>query len=344
MQHLAVDLGGKESQLCIRLSDSKILLERRILTSQLPSFFKVQPPSRVILETGAEAFTIADAALAGHEVRVVPATLVRTLGVGSRGMKSDRRDAQILSEVSCRIDLPTVHVPSHRSREWKAMCGMRQALVDSRTKMVNTVRGWMRGRLTRVALGTVSTLPSRVRKKCPDLPQFVERQLSAIEQLSEMIRAYEKDFAAMAELDPVCRRLMTIPGVGPLVAIRFVSAVDDLSRFEGPHALQSYLGLTPGEDSSSERHRITGITKAGNSRTRWILVQAAWTVLRCRAGDPMAQWAEQIAARKGKKPAVIALARKLAGIMFAIWRDGSEYNPTKGAKSETPRVYVMKPS
>lgn len=343
MRHLAIDLGGRESQVCTRESDSTILEERRVPTSRLPAFLKTQPQSRVILETGAEAFAIADAALAaGHEVRVVPATLVRSLGVGHRGIKTDRRDAQVLSEVSCRIDLPSVHVPTQRSRDWKAMCGMRQALVDSRTKIVNTVRGWMRGRLTRVALGTVSTFPKRVREEIADIPLHVERQLQAIEHLTTSLKELDKDFASMAAADPVCKRLMTVPGVGPLVSIRFVATVDDLARFPNPHALESYLGLTPGENSSSERKRITGITKAGSTRMRWLLVQAAWTILRTRAGDPMAQWASKVAARKGKKPAVIALARKLAGIMFAIWRDASEYNPTKGASSPAAKIYVLK--
>src|SRR5690349_23841661 len=102
-------------------------------------------PSRVVMETSSEAFRLADAAkLAGHDVRVVPATLVKTLGVGARGVKTDRRDAQILSEVSCRIELPSVHVPSALARELKSMCGTREALVETRTKLINNVRGWVR--------------------------------------------------------------------------------------------------------------------------------------------------------------------------------------------------------
>src|SRR5262249_55830784 len=83
-----------------------------------------------------------DAALAvGHDVRVVPATLVRSLGVGARRLKTDQRDAGILSEVSCRIDLPSVHVPSRESRERKTMCGMREVLVGARTKLACTAAG-----------------------------------------------------------------------------------------------------------------------------------------------------------------------------------------------------------
>src|SRR5258708_29639364 len=117
------------------------------------------PRCRVILETAAESFRIADEArAAGHEVRVVPATLVRTLGVGARKTKTDRRDAQMLSEVSCRIDLPSVHIPSARSREWKTICGMHDALISSRTKLINNLRGWLRGQGLRLSSGSAETL------------------------------------------------------------------------------------------------------------------------------------------------------------------------------------------
>ena len=105
MDHLAIDLGGRESQICVRQAEGHIVEERRCRTAGLAAYLASRPPSRVIVETCSEAFRIADAALAaGHAVRVVPATLVRTLGVGARRVKTDRRDAQVLSEVSCRID------------------------------------------------------------------------------------------------------------------------------------------------------------------------------------------------------------------------------------------------
>ena len=116
-------------------------------TRGLGPVLKREPESRVILETCAEAFSVADAVLGlGHEVRVVPATLVRSLGVGARGIKTDVRDARILSEVSCRIDLPSVHVPTELARERRSTCGMREELVASRTALVSCVRGWGRDR------------------------------------------------------------------------------------------------------------------------------------------------------------------------------------------------------
>jgi transposase len=125
MQHIAIDLGGKESQICVRTLEGQIVHEGKAATRDLGRFLKRQPESRVVLETCSEAFSVADAALAlGHEVRVVPATLVRSLGVGARSMKTDVRDARVLSEVSCRIDLPSVHVPTELARERRSMCGM----------------------------------------------------------------------------------------------------------------------------------------------------------------------------------------------------------------------------
>src|SRR5690349_20851679 len=133
MEHVAIDLGGRKSQICVRGSDGSVVEERRWDTGELKEYLAKRPRSRVIVETCAEAFRVADAALAlGHEVRVVPATLVRTLGVGARRTKTDRRDAQTLSEVSCRIDLPSVPIPSVTSRERKTESGMREVLLGSR--------------------------------------------------------------------------------------------------------------------------------------------------------------------------------------------------------------------
>jgi transposase len=93
----------------------------------------------------------------------------------------------------------------------------------------------------------------------------------------------------------------------------------------------SYLGLTPGEHSSSMRTLRTGITKAGASDLRHALVQGCWSMLRSRPNEPMAQWALSLAARRNKQVAVVALARKLVGILWVMWRDGSSYCPQKAA-------------
>src|SRR5437868_8435126 len=189
MDHCAIDLGGRESQVCVRRADGHLLHEARWPTASLPVYLRELPHSRVILETAAEAFRIADAAReAGHEVRVVPATLVRTLGVGARKTKTDKRDARVLSEVSCRIDLPSVHIPSARSREWKTICGMHDALVSSRTKLINNLRGWLRGQALRLTQGTAETFAQRMLRSQP-LPEHVTSQVVALAAVAGKVRA-----------------------------------------------------------------------------------------------------------------------------------------------------------
>jgi transposase len=341
MQHVAIDLGGKQSQVCARAADGKILLEQLVATGTLERFFQQQAkPSRIVLETCSEAFRVADWALAsGHEVRVVPATLVRSLGVGARGIKTDRRDAQVLSEVSCRIDLPSVHIPAEQARERRTMCAMREQLLGARTALVNAVQGWRRTQLFKMRSGEPVTLPKRIRDAAlarPEgLPEYVERLLFSIEALNVQIKAAGKELEELANKDPVCQRLMSIPGIGPATSMRFVAALDDITRFPSAHSVEAFLGLTPGERSSSERKRRTGITKAGPPMVRCNLVQAAWTLRRTRPLDPMCKWAEQIEQRRGKFIATVALARKLAGVMFALWRDGTRYEPNHRKAQQT---------
>jgi transposase len=330
MHHAAIDLGSRESQICIRQPDGAIVEERKHPTRKLTELVKTWPASRVVMEASAEAFKIADAALAaGHQVRVVPGKLVRLLGVGDRGVKNDQRDARQLSQASWQTDVPSVHIPSAAARELKSICGARDVLVATQRNLSNNVRGWLRTQLWKPPGGTMVTLPERVRTHARanqrELPEHIERQLTMLTQVTEQVQAANKQARRLATEHPVCRRLMTVPGVGPLTSLRFVAAIDDPSRFSTAHRVQSYVGLTPGEHSSSQRERKTGITKAGPSELRRCLVQAAWSVMLARRSHPMLEWVRQIAQRRSRPVAVVALARKLAGILFAIWRDGTTY-------------------
>jgi transposase len=338
MQHVAIDLGSKESQICIRRSDGTVREERKYPTRKLTELVTTWEPSRVVMETSAEAFRIADAAIAaGHQVRVVPGTLVRLLGVGERGVKNDQRDAQQLSKASWQTDVPSVHIPSAAARELKSICGARDTLVDSARRVTNNVRGWMRTQLWRIRGCKATTLPERLRAHAmslgQELPEHVERQLKTLSFSMEQLHDATRQVTKLALEHPICRRLMTVPGVGPVTAVRFVAAIDDPTRFSSAHRVQSYVGLTPGEQSSSERERRTGITKAGPADLRWCLVQAAWAATRVSSTHPMIEWARRIADRRGRRIAVTALARKLVGILFAIWRDGTTYESRRSANT-----------
>jgi transposase len=339
VQHVAIDLGSSKSQVCVREADERITLEKVVRTAELPMFLQSLPQSRVIIETCAESFMIADVALAaGHEVRVVPSTLARQLGVGAHGVKTDRRDAQALSAVSCKVDLRSVHIRSPLARERLTRLGMRHAMVTARTQLINCVKGWLRTQLQSVRSAS-ERFPKNVRELLLEqpsgIPAYVEGLLKSIEELNQQIGEADAEMKKLAQANEVCARLMTVPGVGPITATAFVAAIDDVSRFKKAEELESYLGLTPGERSSSKKMRRTGITKAGPTIVRHVLTQAALTLWRVRPTDPAVRWAEEIKARRGKQVAVIALARKLSGFLFAMWRDETNYQPQHSARQPT---------
>lgn len=341
MEHIGIDLGSKESQICVRSAAGEIVLERRWRTERVGVFLTGRPAARVIVETCTEAFRVAAAAMtAGHEVRVVPATLVRALGVGQRGLKTDVRDARMLSEASCRIDLPSVHIPTAPAQEVKALCVSREALIKSRTQLIGRVRSYVRGRLGRVLRATPESLPKRVRaallEEAGGLPVHVERTLIVLETLSAQIADADEELRLLAETDARMARLMSVPGVGPVTAARFVAAVDDVTRFPTAASLASYLGLVPGENTTGFRTKRTRLTRAGAPQVRWALGQAAWSIYVRRTQDPMALWAKQIAARRGPQVAIMALARKLAHVLYAMWKHETTYEPARAALAVTP--------
>jgi len=124
-------------------------------------------------------------------------------------------------------------------------------------------------------------------------------------------------------------RRMALSGRGPLTATTYAVTLDGAARFRDAKQVRSYLGLVPREHSSGEKQHRGRISKAGNSRARSLLVEAAWALLRWKTPKTQGlhEWATRIAARRGRATAVVALARKLAGILFALWRDGTEFDP-----------------
>jgi transposase len=333
MNHVAVDLGSRKSQFCVRTPDGQVVQQAKVKTKDLGRLFQSLEKSRVVVESCSEAFVVADMASAmGHEVCVVPASLAPSLGVGQRGVKTDARDAQNLSLASCRMEqLPKVHCPSAQMRDWRAMLTARASLVSTRTVLVNAVKGWARTQLLTIPGGTTATFPERMRTaalaQASGYPDYIERMLKVIDELNEQIAAANEELKTLSEADAISQRLMTVPGVGPVTALSFRATIDDVSRFKSAHSVQSYLGLTAGESSSGMKTNRLGITRAGSAKMRGVLVQAAWSAYRTRPGDPMVVWARKIAERRPKHVAAVALARKMSGILFALWRDGTTYSP-----------------
>jgi transposase len=215
MDHIGIDLGSKESQVCVRNAAGEIVEEARRRTTDLAPWLAGRASARVVLEACTEAFRLAGLAQRhGHDVRVVAATLVRSLGVGQRGLKNDTRDARILTEASCRIDLPSVHIPTVVSQEVKAICVSREALVRMRTQLVNRVRSYLRSRMGHPLRATPETLAARVRRTLladPEgLPAHLDRVLVVLDALREEIAEADAELKALARADLRMQRLMSV--------------------------------------------------------------------------------------------------------------------------------------
>jgi transposase len=178
------------------------------------------------------------------------------------------------------------------------------------------------------------TFGRRVRDACRRaeraLPECIERVLRTLDQVDMEIRQADCELKRAAKADERCQRMMTVPGVGAVTALRFTAALDEHQRFGGAHSVQSYLGLVPGVHASSEHEHRLGLTKAGPPAVRWVLIQAAWSARRSAKTHPMVLWSYEIEHRRGVRIAVVAVARKLAGILYALWRDNATYDPTRG--------------
>jgi transposase len=167
----------------------------------------------------------------------------------------------------------------------------------------------------------------RTQKLTPDICQLIEPLLVLVESMDAQLSRSEQQLAALCAQEPIIAALTTAPGVGSVVAACFVSVVDEAKRFRSAHHIESYVGLVPSEATTGGRRRLGAISKEGNGYLRALLVQAAWTILRSGdKRDPLHLWGNKIAQRRGKRIAVVALARRLVGVLWAMWRDGTVYD------------------
>jgi transposase len=203
-------------------------------------------------------------------------------------------------------------------------------LVETRAQLITTARGLCRELGQPLRSCVVKQFLAHVSKTTlsPEASAVLAPLLKSIETVSVECEVAERQLAALATQEPVIGLLTTVPGVATIVASAFVSVIDDAGRFEHAHQVESYLGLVPGENSSGGKRRVGAITKQGNRYVRSLLVESAWTILRrSPANDPLRQWAQAIVQRRGSRIAVTALARRLAGVLWAMWRHDTFYDP-----------------
>lgn len=335
MRTIALDLGVRKIVLCeVRDGD---VVHRKTARSlhELDDFLGADtPPARVAFEACREAWHVHDRLIAlGHEPLLIDTTRVRQIGVGQHGRKNDRLDAEALARALAQGRVPRAHVLSPARRQLRAELSARNALVMTRAQYVTTVRGLARSEGVMLPTCATETFVARVRAASlsPAMTAVVAPVLVVIDLIGAQLVEVETRLETLARTEPVIALLATVPGVGLIVASTFVSALDEAGRFRDGHSVASYLGLVPSENTTGMAGRRLGaITKQGNPWARAALMQAAHTILRvASAEDALRLWGDAVIARRGKMIGVVALARRLSGVLWAMWRDDRPYDSAR---------------
>jgi transposase len=335
MEYGAIDLHKKESQIRIVTTSGEVI-DQRIATTraQLTQVFWGRPPMRVLVEASTESEWVAQhLEQMGHEVIVADPNYGPMYGHRSRRIKTDRRDVAALTEACQRGTYRVAHRRSARQHEVQCRLNVRQELTQARTRAISLARSITRAAGLRIRSGRAETFLGRL--AALELSPSMTRTLAPLRSLIEVVDGElvnaDEQFQALVAGDATVKRLTTLPAIGPITASAFVAALDVASRFEHANQVTSYLGLVPCEYSSGEKQRRGHIMRSAHPQLQSLLVQAAWRVW--RASDPRTEafrlWAHALARRRGKKVAIVALARRLTRTLFAMWRDEADYQPRR---------------
>jgi transposase len=244
--------------------------------------------------------------------------------------KTDRNDARGIAQMM-RVRLyRSVHVKTPRSQKLRTLLTHRKLLQSKALAIETDLRGTLRNFGLKVGMVGTVKFEARLKELVENLPALavlVEPLLIVRRVLREQLGILHRRLLAIVRDDEVCRRLMTVPGVGPVVALTYRATVDVPARFRNSKAVGAVFGLTPSEDQSGESNRTGAISRCGDEMMRVMLYEAAQSMLtRTNKWSWLKAWAMKIARHRGMKKAIVALARRLAVIMHRIWVDGTEFS------------------
>ena len=332
-----LDVSVKETSVCVVDDAGKIVREARV-ASEPEALLQVLTKTiyrfkRVGLEAGPlSQWLYSVLAEAGLPVICVETRHMRA-ALKSRINKTDRNDARGMAQMM-RVGLyRPVHVKTLRSQKLRVLLTHRKLLQSKAIAIENDLRATLRNFGLKVGMiGTVK-FEARIRElvaNLPDLAVLVEPLLIVRRAIREQVSVLHRRLLALVRGDDVCRRLMTIPGVGPVVALTFRVTVDVPARFRNSKAVGAVFGLTPAKYQSGENDRTGAISRCGDEMMRMMLYEAAQSMLvRTVKWSWLKAWAMKIARHRGMKKAIVALARRLAVIMHRMWVDGTEFRWTR---------------
>jgi transposase len=334
---LAVDLAKNVFQVCGMTANNKITFNKRLKRAELPLFMANQAPIVVAMEACYSSHYWARCFEAqGHTVKLIPAQHVTPF---VRGNKSDHNDAVAIAEAARRPNIRTVPIKSLEQQDIQCLHRVRERLVVNRVGLINQAKGLLSEygviaphghKAFCVLLREVTAIDNSV------VSPLLKTQLSHIADEyywhTDRLDDIQRTLRGIANTHPLCKILLTIPGIGVINATLIVSAIGDGSQFNQAREFAVWLGLTPKQASSGDSFRSGGITKRGNRHLRKQLVHGARAALsRCaNKTDNVSLWANQLVARRGYNKACVALAARMARTCWVLLNKREEYQMVNG--------------
>lgn len=331
---IGIDLAKNIFQVCGVNQAGKSVFNRSIKRAQLLTFLRTYPDATIAMEAcsgsnywGRELLSL------GHDVKLIPPQHVKPF---VKGNKNDRNDAFAICEAAQRPNLIFVQPRTLAQVDIIITHRIRERRIRIRTALTNQIRGLLSEYGIALPKGR-----NPLNLLLPELLEDASNQLTTIarqymRELMEELRAInvaigslEKDIKQQAKMHPDAKRLMGIRGVAEIIATAAVSFAGDGSGYHGARHFSANLGLVPKEFSSGGKQKLGGITKRGNSYLRRQLIQGAWSIIRyaSKSNDRISVWALKVIERRGKQKAAVAIANKLARIIWAMLFHRSEYRP-----------------
>ncbi len=341
---IGVDLGDKWSQICVLDDSGEVAEEARIRTTReaFTRWFQPQEPTRVALEAGTHSPWVRDVLEGcGHEVLVANSRKLRL--ISRNDAKSDKVDAEWLARLA-RLEpklLAPIQHRKRRSSEALAILRSRATLVRTKTQLINHARGVVKSFGARLPRCSTATFHQKVRDHLPEeLRPALLSVLGLIASVNRRIERYDQQIEDLGrEQYPEVSLLRQVSGVGPVTATTYVLTIGDPHRFRSSRSLGAFLGLRPRRRQSGDREPQLRISKAGDRDLRRLLVGSAHYILGPKGPDcDLRRWGLSLTSegdKNSRKRALVAVARKLAGLLHRLWITGEEYEPLRTASERS---------
>jgi transposase len=329
---IGIDLGKTTFHLVALEERGKVVIKQKFSRKQLFAYTANLPSSLIGIEACSGAHFMG-AALRdqGHDVRLIPAQFVKPF---LKSNKNDFLDAEAIAEAVARENMRFVPIKTDDQLDLQALHRVRDRLVHRRTALINQIRGFLLERGITFAKG-----PANLRHQMPAILEDAEQNLTPRlrsllahlwqewKTLNSDIERVSDEIDAIAGQDAACQRLRQIPGVGPLVATATVAAIGNGAAFRKGREFAAWLGLVPRQHSTGGKAQLLGISKRGNVYLRRMFIHGARAVLLCVKHDTgrLGQWMRQLELRAPRNKVIVAVANKLARIVWAVLSSGNEY-------------------